>query len=584
MYILWHIYDLQEIYWSCTRGTVTRIDTASSCLRCVNGTHLCPCNQLTRSEERRSVTQEIQTADGIGVNDVLAQEVRHISGIGVNDVLTQEVRPDSSIGVNDGSTKEVRPDSNIGVNDGLTQEVRTPHGVVVDDVQTDNDSTIGGVTSNDGLTQEVRPLDGVTVHDGQMIRTCPPGKFSLTYSNGSVVCRTSCPPDMWQYDQTCVHHCPRQWLHIVSPNQVCGRKCPAAYFRQDVFCMPCHATCSRTEGCVGPTQYECNRCATAELLVTYNKQIKCVSECPMSYPYYQQIAAVPVLYKCLDKCPSLMLKSDTNRTLCVKKCPDNFKSIIDNKCITGPCPSEYKYHFKEDNITRCLTRCDPSYFNVPGQQECHDICPEPFPFSWTNFCLAQCPKGAMYYLRESRECLKYCPSYHAKDTCIKVCPPDKPRVYDGACHVICPDAAPYTTRDDPTCLSSCPETMVRLPGNSTHCLSSCPDHLPYSNEGVCSSHCLSGTMEYHRLKSCHQTCPESVFKYTNETTGIASCVDTCPNKWRFTANGTCLRKCPSYALYYASNGNNYNCVDKCPWRTMYHVIGSYECLERMPQQ
>ena len=356
---------------------------------------------------------------------------------------------------------------------------------------------------------------------------CPIGLYAhVSIVDGLVECKDGCPDGQWKYNNTCVATCPDQSPYMATDTGECVHVCPVSSFHQDLYCMPCHGTCLQSAGCTGPSDRDCTRCATAEYVVHMHKRT-CVLECTYPSQFYEMVASDPPLYQCLDSCVKLYIWNPLmNMGECVEYCPSEHDVIVDNKCTPGPCPDKYKFYFRDGNMTRCLQQCPSHQYHVPGSYECREHCVEPFKFVSENYCLPRCPEDSHFYLRESHRCVKMCPEYGNTETCIRICPAGRPHVYNDTCLSSCPAAAKYHAPDDPTCYTTCPGNMVHLP-NHTECLPGCPDGQ------------------------------------------------------NFTANSTCLTSCPESALYFTTSGGINACAATCQ-AAIYHVQGSYQCLEECP--
>ena len=357
---------------------------------------------------------------------------------------------------------------------------------------------------------------------------CPIGLYGhVSIVDGLVECKDGCPDGQWKYNNTCVTTCPDQSPYMATDTGECVHVCPVSSFQQDLYCMPCHGTCLQSAGCTGPSDRDCTRCATAEYVVHMHMRT-CVLECTYPSQFYEMVASDPPLYQCLDSCVKLYIWNPLMNTgECVEYCPSEHDVIVDNKCTPGPCPDKYKFYFRDGNMTRCLQQCPSHQYHVPGSYECREQCVEPFKFVSEIYCLPRCPEDSHFYLKESHRCVKMCPEYGNTETCIRICPAGRPHVYNDTCLSSCPAAAKYHAPHDPTCYTTCPGNMVHLP-NHTECLPGCP------------------------------------------------------NGQNFTANSTCLTSCPESALYFTTSGGINACASTCQ-AAIYHVQGSYQCLEECPE-
>ena len=396
--------------------------------------------------------------------------------------------------------------------------------------------------------------------------------------SGVDICADACPEPMpFQYDHVCQHHCPASAkFHVNSDNRsICCEMCPnsAKYYVIDTW--ECLESCPE------------NADETCRFKYCPDDDIYCITI----------VVAFPggiLGCRCVSSCPDKMVNVRQTLT-CEDKCPTNMPYLSRNTCMDR-CPATELY--VQANLHTCLSHCLDGSVHDIGSYECVSKCPsERRPYVYDSTCVERCPSGYLH-LRVSGAgtlCLSVCPdnTVSALNTslighntgvdgynCLDHCPSGLPWRYVSTCVLVCPNNA-FEHRN--SCLPSCPGKTVAFVNETTNigmCLDQCPSEwLLVSADATCLRMCPNYTYLYKN--SCLSSCPHNMMSFFNETTDKGYCLMQCPLDYLFLDNDRCLSQCLTTSRFYVSIEGRFNCVDNCPWRTVY-VLGEHECLDKCP--
>ena len=430
--------------------------------------------------------------------------------------------------------------------------------------------------------------EGRYLYKDACYKVCPDGSSGYRDNvSGVDICADVCPEPMpFQYGHVCQRHCPESAkFHVNSDNRsTCCKTCPnsAKYYLIDKW--ECLESCPENADKTCRIKY----CPDDDIYCIKIYYVipggfvgcRCVSSCP------DKMVNVRQTLTCEDNCPTTM--SYVSRHTCVERCPAT-ELYVQATVIYG------------QNLHKCLSHCLDATVHDIGSYECFSKCPsERRPYVYDSTCMDRCPSGYLH-LRASRAgtlCLSVCPdnTVSALNTtsmslpghntsvdqynCLDHCPSGLPWRYESTCILVCPN---NTFEHRKYCLPSCPGKTVAFVNDTTNigmCLDQCPSEwLLVSPDTTCLRMCPNYTYLYKN--SCLSACPHNMVSFFNETTDKGYCLMQCPLDYPFLDNARCLSQCPTTSRFYVSIEGRFNCVDNCPWRTVY-VLGEHECLDKCP--
>ncbi|CAL6006145.1 Conserved_hypothetical protein [Hexamita inflata] len=303
--------------------------------------------------------------------------------------------------------------------------------------------------------------------------------------------------------------------------------------------------------------------------------------------------------------------------MCTDKCssalPYNDSKICSNKCTSGA------YQTVNNNFV-CVNACVLYLYNqTSNQKQCITNCNQSAPYYETGACVQRCTSGMYtiatgaqplmcqtaacpYYLLNisngnSKQCITSCPSntpYYENNTCVSSCKSSKFSVIPDIKLAVCEDAP-------------CTFYIVNASNGAKKCLSSCPSDSPFSDAGLCTSRCSSGS--YSNLQgvlTCQASCNQLyIFNASNSNSKLCvsvcssnqiqkgyECISNqgCPTDQPYNDSKICSNKCASgayeivngnlvcvpYCVLYLFNqtSNQQQCITKCPDAAPYYNVGS----------
>ena len=450
---------------------------------------------------------------------------------------------------------------------------------------------------------------------------------------GSYECVSKCPSERrpYVYDSTCVNRCPSGYLHlrVSGARTLCLSVCPdntVSALNATSMSLPGHNTSVDRYNCLDdcpsglPWRYE-STCVLVCPNNTFEHRKSCLPSCPgKTVAFVNETTNIGM---CLDQCPSEWLLVSPDAT-CLRMCP-NYTYLYKNSCLSS-CPHNMVSFFNETtdkgyclkqcpldcpflDHAQCMSQCPTTsrfYVSVDGRFNCVDNCPWRTVYALGEHeCLDKCPNATGHAMKCHSRCpadqpYQHCgrPYYNAKEscscvancsgmfltesimTCVKECPSDMVYAVDGVCRTNCPN---NTFEHRKSCLPSCPSKTVAFVNETTNtgiCLDQCPSEwLLVSPDATCLRMCPNYTYLYQN--SCLSSCPHNMVSFFNETTDKGYCLMQCPLEYLFLDNDRCLSECPTTSQFYVSINGRFNCVDNCPWRTVY-ALGEHECLDKCP--
>ena len=415
------------------------------------------------------------------------------------------------------------------------------------------------------------------------VSTCNPDSSRKTfYSDSSGVCQPC--SSLCSLTEGCTGPSPYECVRCVGhsfvfPNEtLCVPTCnpdssQKTFYASNGVCQPCSNLCSLTEGCTGPSPYECVRCEGPSFV--FPNGTLCVSTCnPDSSrkTFYSDSSGVcqpcsslcsltegctgPSPYKCV-RCVGHSFVFP-NETLCVPTCnPDSSQKTFyaDSNGVCQPCsnlcsltegctgPSPYECvrcegpSFVFPNGTLCVSTCNPDssrktfYSDSSGVcQPCSSLC------SLTEGCTGPSPY-------ECVRCVGHSFVFPNETLCVPTCNPDSSqKTFYADSNGVCQPCSNLCSLTE-GCTGPSPYECVRCEGpsfvspNGTLCVSTCnPDSSQKTfyndSSGVCqpcSSLCsLTGGCTGPTAADCNGC---RLLPGSNNTlpTLDGECVTTCPN-------------------------------------------------------
>ncbi|CAL5992405.1 Cathepsin_L [Hexamita inflata] len=229
----------------------------------------------------------------------------------------------------------------------------------------------------------------------------------------------------------------------------------------------------------------------------------------------------------------------------------------------------------------CLVQC-------PNGQQCDTFCQGATPFKESGNCVARCSSGAYQVSGVVLLCQSSCIGLYILNSsnsnsqqCINQCPSATPYYETGACVVKCTSnsysvvVGAYTLMCQTSCVFY---TLNASNSNSKQCLTTCPTTNPYSDAGLCSVRCSSGSYaNVSGVFTCQASCTQFyVINVSNQNS--QQCVTVCPVQY-FIIGQLCTSSCPAEIPY---NSSATTCVAKCATGA-YQIYGTtLSCLASCP--
>ena len=307
-----------------------------------------------------------------------------------------------------------------------------------------------------------------------------------------------------------------------------------------------------------------------------DKQKKCLTDCPIKYPYYVE---------------------NNNRYLCMHQCNDNLKYFKDylnpekiGKKCTDQCPDN-NYKFISDDGKECLASCPiGKYYINEINTKCMDGCSEgDYLFHKKND----------YECKKMLECEPHFIDYNER-LCVDSCSESKYKYEENVngvtltvCLNSCSDYGKYLTPDN-RCISSCEEdTNLNLEiDESTQFKCKCK-YFYYKDLSSLQFICLDNG----------KTCKDSVSGiYKIQKVDSKECINKCDDilslngDYCYKENNQCgentkvindsgQKKCDCLYKYYLDDSNKKVCLnsfEKCPSTRPLYVPKTKQCVENCP--
>ena len=197
---------------------------------------------------------------------------------------------------------------------------------------------------------------------------------------------------MYINDYECVSSCPEEGKIYADENRICTEQCPdnKNYVIKEF------------------THHE------------EDTQKKCLSSCPLDYPYYKEETIGDIIFKfCIGVCNYYVMPENENikSIKCyddLNKCPDTHKYFIKyengtNQCLTS-CPSDIPFYYgNEEGFKQCYKTCpDTAPYHEHNSFECKDECSTNTIDYETKECVIDCSNSQLWSKDESKPDIKYC--------------------------------------------------------------------------------------------------------------------------------------------------------------------------------
>ena len=316
----------------------------------------------------------------------------------------------------------------------------------------------------------------------------------------------------------------------------------------------------------------------------------CITECGKNFPKHTYGTNV-----CKEKCDDGEFYTLEEPNVCISKCNNTYPYIGEkNECLKV-CENKKYYFTMVSGKYKCVSDCkDYDKFYIKDDPKCYDNCPTSQGFYYYNSyhqCLKSCIYDASepYYYPQTtypQPCIstnenKY---YYENKTIVSSCSPNyisargsflcvescgSKKIYENYCVSNCPSEAPYIQKNGNIvkCVNSCGSNYVIL--FKDECISACPSgYSANTTYKICYPNCKFGEKFNIDLGKCETTCPtgNSYYEYTNifGSTYIYVCRKSCMGTNKFVKDGNdkeCVSKCPENNNFITFNSNV--CISKC---------------------
>jgi hypothetical protein len=267
-------------------------------------------------------------------------------------------------------------------------------------------------------------------------KICLPSCNNTLYYTQGYECVSSCNPEKFIDDRTCLDVCPPEKRYFVEVythgekdvrQKICLYKCPANYTFIEIKEEEINGETEKLYVCTGSCERYISRedyseCVSScdEPNIFYEKdqygRKSCVNKCPENAPlYYKKNSNGEAITKdilCQKECPDKTYK-ETNSNECVDTCISKIVDYETKKCVFG-CKNT-QYWTKVEEITYCLNKCTNEFGSfISVGNECVKSCSEKNLVA--NFVDNTCVCPNLYVLDEENDRKTVC-----LDTSITTC-------------------------------------------------------------------------------------------------------------------------------------------------------------------
>ncbi|CAL6006788.1 Cathepsin_L [Hexamita inflata] len=232
------------------------------------------------------------------------------------------------------------------------------------------------------------------------------------------------------------------------------------------------------------------------------------------------------------------------------------------------------YYFTSVNeVTVCYDTCPPEHpvFYTMNNECISTQCPQSSIFKENGSCVSRCSSGAYQFTGIDLLCVSSCADMYLLNNfnqnskqCITSCPSHAPYYEHGRCVQRCESGAYLVVhgKTQMTCQDYCAFYVLNASNdNSKRCFSQYPPDLPYSESGMCSARCSSGS--YSNMKNtkiCQNQCTSYHFTNTTNENSLF-CLESCIDPYNFVDGIECREWCPFYKQITTTG--LFQCVGSC---------------------
>ena len=436
------------------------------------------------------------------------------------------------------------------------------------------------------------------------------------FHNASNICIEECQPSLPKHDSgyyECKENCTNGKYEF---NNVCYSKCPALTKESGEKCECIYnyyiINSTNTTVCL-----ENSEPCPSDFPYLFNSSSECLAEKPDNCPYIRKTTSFPVNYKCVLDCDEFeyyYLTEENKNVSCVTQCPLNY--YINGKYCSSNCEGK----FLDESTNTCLDSCKGTgYYLYDGLGKTNGTCfsgsscPSTYPYFYKPkiACLTNCSllqtnssffelnENDDYFLNEEKnECYTECPegtfAYKEQKLCVKDCKNYDKYSYNGTCFDNCTDAN--------NSLNGVKEDLIEL--DDTHkCVFNNNSEYYYiydenkSPEKYYKNGCPEKTNDGKYLyqndlnKTCYTNPLNCPYQASESSKKCIQCeVPTSselPNEGYYIFNSTitndnfCYKKCPQYYPYFIGN-KCYNTTDDEIFNNTKKIDGTNEYVEKCP--
>ena len=373
-----------------------------------------------------------------------------------------------------------------------------------------------------------------TYNDNTCVTECPPDKPFILHNH----CTKECNNEDFKYytskDKICLNKCDKGWK---TNGNECVQNCPGDKFEDETG--DCITSCSSSVAGYYYYYQEKKKCLKKCNENDYINKVdendyQCVKSCPKDGDTEMYINGK----ECVDKCPD-----DKKYFVALFELGEQ---DINKKCLTD-CPLDYPYFKVEGGLYKCYTSCDKFFItnkdtNIKAKEcipqctdlypysfehnnllkECVSQCPDSKEFDYENVCYSKCPTSAPYHEKNSNSCINECPFHtvnYKTNECMTDCEIGQYYLMKSTTK-FCLDACNQTNNEiystpQKECLSSCDSTKFLRANDKNECVCQGLFYRESNGDIICS--------DPSQVKSCEDITGD----YQIQLNGTSQCLSNC---------------------------------------------------------